>query len=223
MRLAQPVPEAETSGSAYKGDFRPLKAWSHANVNRSRSSDSFRMVRHGQRAVALNASSSVAHVALGWAALLNKHYVQAEAEVERSLALSPGAVDLYAGAASILNWVGRPAEALKLMEQALHLNPRLPSWYFFLGQAYYVLGRTEEAITPLQRVLSVYPHRVNAHVLLAAAYSELGQAAEARAEAAEVLRLNPKFSLEVHKQRAPIKDPSTLERHITALRKAGLK
>ena len=50
MRLAQPVPEAETSGLAYKGDFRPLKAWSHANVNRSRSSDSFRMVRHGQRA-----------------------------------------------------------------------------------------------------------------------------------------------------------------------------
>ena len=35
--------------------------------------------------------------------------------------------------------------------------------------------------------------------MLAVVYSELGQAAEARAEAAEVLRLNPKFSLEVHK------------------------
>jgi hypothetical protein len=46
---------------------------------------------------------------------------------------------------------------------------------------------------------------------------------EARAEAAEVLRLNPKFSLEVHKERAPIKDPGMLERHIAALRKAGLK
>ncbi len=54
-------------------------------------------------------------------------------------------------------------------------------------------------------------------------YSELGQAAEARAEAAEVLRLNPQFSLEVHKHRAPIKDPAVLERHIAALRKAGLK
>ena len=46
---------------------------------------------------------------------------------------------------------------------------------------------------------------------------------EARAEAAEVLRLNPKFSLEVHKERVPIKDPGMLERHIAALRKAGLK
>jgi hypothetical protein len=49
------------------------------------------------------------------------------------------------------------------------------------------------------------------------------KAAEAWAEAAEVLRINPKFSLEVHKQRVPIKDPAVLECHLAALRKAGLK
>jgi hypothetical protein len=38
-----------------------------------------------------------------------------------------------------------------------------------------------------------------------------------------VLRLNLKFSLGVHKQRMPIKDPVVLERHIMALHKAGLK
>jgi tetratricopeptide (TPR) repeat protein len=177
-----------------------------------------------QRAVALNASSSVAHVALGWAALLNKHYAQVEAEVEQSLALNPVILDTYAVGAGILNWVGRPAEAIGLVEQALHLNSKLSSLYFLpLGHACYLLGRTAEAIEPLQKVLRVYPHRVEAHVLLAAVYSELGQAAEARAEAAEVLRLNPKFSLEVHRQRMPIKDPAVLERHLAALRKAGLK
>jgi tetratricopeptide (TPR) repeat protein len=177
-----------------------------------------------QRTVALNASSSVAHVALGLAALLNKHYIQAEAEVERILALNPGHADLYASAAGILNWVGRPAEALKLMEQALRLNPKLPGLNFlFLGQAYYLLGREAEALEPLQKVLSMYPHRVDAHVLLAAVYSESGKEAEARAEAADVLRINPKFSLEVYRQRMPIKDPAMLERHLAALRKAGLK
>jgi len=35
--------------------------------------------------------------------------------------------------------------------------------------------------------------------------------------------LNPQFSLAVHRQRMPIKDPAVLERHLTALRKAGLK
>jgi len=38
-----------------------------------------------------------------------------------------------------------------------------------------------------------------------------------------VLRLNPNFSLEVHRQRMAIKDPAVLERHLAALRKAGLK
>jgi TolB-like protein/Flp pilus assembly protein TadD len=127
-----------------------------------------------QRAVALYDSSSLAHVALGLAALLNKNYIQAEAEVERSLALNPGSADLYAAAAWILNWVGRPAEAVGLMEQALRLNPRPPSWYFLpLGHAYYLLERTAEAIDPLQRVLNVYPHRVEARVLLAAVGSGL--------------------------------------------------
>jgi len=31
------------------------------------------------------------------------------------------------------------------------------------------------------------------------------------------------FLLEIYKQRMPIKDPAVLERHIAALRKAGLK
>jgi adenylate cyclase len=86
-----------------------------------------------------------------------------------------------------------------------------------------VAGRYEEARAPLRRYLNRYPNFLPAHLTLAAVYSELGQAAEARAEAAEVLRINPKFSLEVHRQRMPIKDPAVLERHLAALRKAGLK
>lgn len=84
-------------------------------------------------------------------------------------------------------------------------------------------GRPEEAIAPLKQYLSHYPNVLGAHLTLAAVYSELGREAEARAEAAEVLRINPHFSLEVHQQRAPIKDPAALERHLAALRKAGLK
>jgi len=92
-----------------------------------------------------------------------------------------------------------------------------------VGGAYVVAEHYEEARAPLQRFLSDYPNILPAHLMLAAVYSELGQDADARKEAAEVLRLNPKFSLAVHKQRMPIKDPAVLERHIAALRKAGLK
>jgi adenylate cyclase len=75
----------------------------------------------------------------------------------------------------------------------------------------------------LQRYLSRYPNRLEAHLTLAAVYSELGREAEARAEAAEVLRLNPHFSLEVYRQREPLKEPAQLERRLAALRRAGLR
>jgi hypothetical protein len=55
------------------------------------------------------------------------------------------------------------------------------------------------------------------------AAGEEGRDAEAQAEAAEVLRVNPNWSLEVWRQRVPYKDPAMLERVFAALRKAGLK
>ena len=93
----------------------------------------------------------------------------------------------------------------------------------FIGTAYYLAGQTQQAITPLKHYLTRYPNILPAHLTLAAVYSELGKEAEAHAEAAEVLRINPKFSLEVHRQRTPIKEPAVLDRHLTALRKAGLE
>jgi tetratricopeptide (TPR) repeat protein len=111
-----------------------------------------------------------------------------------------------------------------MVEQALHRKPLVPDAHLeSVGTAYYFAGRPEEALAPLKQYSARYPNILGAHLTLAAVYSELGKATEARTEAAEVLRLNPNFSLEVHKEREPIKDPATLERHIAALRKAGLK
>lgn len=88
-----------------------------------------------------------------------------------------------------------------------------------------LMGQDEEATI---RTLTAYradhyPNILHVHLMLAAVDSELGQTAEAQKEVAEVLRLNPNFSLAVYKQRMPIKDPAVLERHIAALHKAGLK
>jgi adenylate cyclase len=179
-----------------------------------------------QRALALNDSLHPNHVTLGSISLYQQQYDQALAEMERAVALAPTDAGSYAALAMVLSCVGRTEDALKSAAQALRLKSELRATDVHLawvGTAYAVAGRYEEARAPLQRFLSRYPNRLEIHLMLAAVYSELGQAAEARAEAAEVLRLNPQFSLEVHRQRMPIKDPATLERHLAALRKAGLK
>jgi adenylate cyclase len=140
------------------------------------------------------------------------------------VALGPNEARCYAALAETLSRVGRREDALEAAAQALRLKSNFADDHLAgVGTAYAMAGRYEEAQASLQRYLSRYPNMLPAHFMLAVVYSELGQEAEARAEAAEVLRLNPNFSLEIHKQRAPIKDPAMLERHIAALRKAGLK
>jgi len=51
----------------------------------------------------------------------------------------------------------------------------------------------------------------------------MGQEKEARAEAAEVLRINPKFSVEYLAKIIAYKDQSQNDKIVNALRKAGLK
>jgi tetratricopeptide (TPR) repeat protein len=85
------------------------------------------------------------------------------------------------------------------------------------------MGQYKEAIAALKGALTRNPNFLPAHLVLAAVYSELGREEEARAEAGEILRLSPAFSLEVLRQRLPYKDPAVSERHLAALRKAGLK
>ncbi len=59
--------------------------------------------------------------------------------------------------------------------------------------------------------------------LLATCYAQLGRMEEARAEAAEVLRVHPEFSLDHWAEVQPDKNPDDIEHFIEGLRKAGLK
>jgi adenylate cyclase len=74
-----------------------------------------------------------------------------------------------------------------------------------------------------KKALLVSPDMFFAHLSLAATYIEMGREKEARSEAAEVLRMNPKFSLDNFAKTLYFKDQSVKEKHVDALRKAGLK
>jgi adenylate cyclase len=176
------------------------------------------------QALALNDSWFWVHIFAGYIALYQQQYDQALAEMQRAVALAPTVAESYAALAEVLSCLGRTTEAMEVAAKARRQKNEFADDHIAsLGTAYAVAGRYEEARPLLQRSLGRYPNILRIHLALAVVYSELGQTTEAKAEAAEVLRLNPQFSLEVHKQRMPIKDPAVLERHIAALRKAGLK
>jgi len=97
---------------------------------------------------------------------------------------------------------GRQQEAIAPLEKALRINPIAPSIYFkHLGTAYRDTGHYEEAIAQLKKALERTPDNLFTHVELAATYSLSGRDDEARAEAAEVLRTQPNFSLKSIKPR----------------------
>ena len=126
--------------------------------------------------------------------------------------------------AQILAFSGRPAEAIGWLEKAGRHDPRRRDLYLGPeGFAYISLGRYKEAIPLLKRHLTRYPNNVGSHISLAVSDIELGREDEARAEAAEVLRISPNYSLELGMQRAPIKDQRLRDRYYADLRKAGLK
>ncbi len=177
-----------------------------------------------QRALALDDSLPPAHELLGVVYLFrDKQHEQAIAEEKRAIAYSPGFFSAYNWLGLALTLAGRPEETITLSEQALRLSPRSVFYLPVLGNAYRVARRYDEAITTYQKILALIPHHPNAHAGLAAVYSELGREGEARAEMAEVLKQAPTLSLQEVQLRLPYKDSAELERHLAALRKAGLK
>src|SRR5216683_6681134 len=183
-----------------------------------------RAFKLGQQATALDDSLPVAHMVMGLNYLLKRQYDQAIAEAERAIALDPNSVVGYRALAEIMDFSGKPAEAVGLAEKATRLDPRNRDLYlFFQGKSYNQMGRYEEAIPILKRHLASYPNTLGARASLVVDYTELGREDEARAEAAEVLRISPQFSLDAWMQMIPYKEPAWRKRYYADMRKAGLK
>jgi adenylate cyclase len=177
-----------------------------------------------QKSIALDDTSPQAHGLLSNIYTVKRRHEDAIAEAEKAIALDPNSADAHAWFALALNFAGRPQEAILSLEKAIKLNPIPPSWYLHrLGMAYREAGRYEEAITACQKAIHREPDNVFAYIVLASTYSVLGLQDEAHTAAAEVLRIDPKFSVEhFAKTRAHI-DPANTARFADALRKAGLK
>jgi adenylate cyclase len=140
------------------------------------------------------------------------------------VAFNPSDATVIAFYASSLGFAGRSEEAISLLQKAIRLNPLGPNWYHQnLGNALRVTGRLEEAVSEYKKVIQRIPNYIWGHLMLAATYSEMGREKEASAEVEEVLRINPKLSLDFVAKTSLYKDQSVRENMLNALRKAGLK
>ena len=85
-----------------------------------------------------------------------------------------------------------------------------------------MLKRYEDAARLFRECASRQPNAQWAHLWLAATYAQSGQLEEARKETAEVLRINPGFTIERYKRILVHKNPKDAEHRLDGMRKAGL-
>jgi len=123
-----------------------------------------------------------------------------------------------------LRFSGRAEEAIPMHERAIRLDPMPPpSYLYMLGLCYALTRDPGKGISICKKALHQNPDDLAVHLALAVAYSLGGNEEEARAEAAEVLRIHPKFSVDYAAKTWPYKNKADIDLVATALRKAGLK
>jgi adenylate cyclase len=177
-----------------------------------------------KKALSLDESNIGAHRVLSHIYLLKRQHDKAIAESERAVSIAPNAADEIFNLGLILRFSGRAKEAISMYEKAIRLNPMPPANYLYqLGLCYTFIGEYEKAIAICKKALHQNPNDLVGRITLAIAYSSLGREEEARAEAAEVLRIHPKFSVEYASKTWPYKNQADRDLVMNALRKAGLK
>ncbi len=84
------------------------------------------------------------------------------------------------------------------------------------------LGREAEAVDVLQMAVARDPDYFAGHLRLASLYGLTGRIDDAKMQAAEVLRINPRFDLSRASSFYVTANPDFLERFVDGLRMAGL-
>ena len=180
-----------------------------------------RSLELAETAVHLDARLPQARARLGQVLLYKRRHDAAMAEFDRAFALNPNLIDFRFATALI--YAGEPARAIEVLEAIIRLDPfPLSPTFGQMGLANYMLKRYGDAVRWCRECISRQPSQQWPLVTLACAYAQSVQLEEAKAEVAEVLRIDPGFTIEIWKRFTIFKDPKDVEHRIDGLRKAGL-
>ena len=176
-----------------------------------------------KKAIVLDDTFAEAHGWLGFLYSITKQYDKGIAQAEKAVTLNPNSAESHYRLGKTLGLAGRWEESIPEYKKAMRLNPILPNMYLWsLGQSYWGMGQYDEAIPWGEKAVQQEPNSLLARVWMAVIYVFSEREEEARAEAAEVLKINAKFSVQKYEKRASFKKREDNERFISALRKAGL-
>lgn len=175
------------------------------------------------KALELDPTVREVYFALAAAHLRSREFDDAIEAISRAVEFDPNYADGLGELAWILNYAGRPADALAPIRKAMRLHPHYPYFYeAILGQSYFHLGRYEEAAAILQRAAERNPEFIFARQYLAATYGQMGRVEDAEWEISEITAIAPDYSLKGQREHNYYRRKSDLTLYLDGLRKGGL-
>jgi tetratricopeptide (TPR) repeat protein len=181
--------------------------------------------QHAIRALALDDRDPWAHIALGYAALMEWRTEESIAAFRRAVDLNPNSATAHSYLCLGLAFAGQDREAIEHGEDAIRLSPLDPEMARTLGSiavAHYLAGRFEEAVRCTAAALRLRPGFHGGQRLLCASLAQAGRVDEARALLATVRREEPQLSLKLVRANIPYQTPELMEAFLEGMRKAGL-
>jgi TolB-like protein len=176
-----------------------------------------------QKALAMDGSMVAAHSTLGLLYCFAGRHDEGIVEAERGVELEPSSGGAFNTLGMVLRYSGRPGEALASFQKTLRLEPMAPDLYFRqVALSHFMLGDCREAIATGDNGPRRQPDNLNSHAIMAIIYGGCGKVEDARKEAMEVLRINPKFTVDSYTAILPYRQRSDRDRLAQGLRSAGL-
>ena len=179
-----------------------------------------KLMEAARNAVRLDPNDGETQLVLGHPFAYQGMADQALEQFAKAEALAPNNADLLICIAWLLPQFGQPDRAVELTEKALKLNPNYPYWYNQGLRLVYFFGRQFDKSVKYSKLITD-PFATD-YAYLAAASAMAGDMAGAKVAAAQVVRLDPNWSVE--KSLSDVggypDDAATL--FIEAARKAGV-
>jgi tetratricopeptide (TPR) repeat protein len=175
------------------------------------------------KAQALGDDTGMADLVMAHLHLLNKDHEKALAAAEQAVITRPSCDVSFAVKASILNFLGRPDEAISLARYAIRLSPVYPSYYpIVLGFAYYHCGKYNEAREAAEVSINADPTDLEALILMTAIHAAMGAMEQARETARTIRNIHAGFSTADFVANHPYQNQKHLDQILTHLSQAGL-
>lgn len=176
-----------------------------------------------RRAIELGDVTGYAHMVLAHLYLGERKYRKAMEEANRAVSDRPSCPASYSLKASVLNFLGRPEEAIELARYAMGLTPDHPPMYpAILASAYFGAKRYRQAIAAAKATIELGSQSVDPYLIWIASSVALGNQQEAKSMISKVTDLDPDFNLETFSKSQPYKDQADLDFLVTQLQSVGL-